>query len=242
MRYALAALILGLSLVATAWLLGDTYIHRNKQSETVSVTGLAQVDFTSNLIVWKARFVRNSPDLQAAYALLEEDRRRVRDYLRSMEIADSNVVFSSVSTIPQYNQRYENGNYIGQDFAGYELAQEVQITSRQVAQTEQVSREITSLINQGMQIYSEQPSYYYTDLAELKLEMIAAATADARERAERIAQNANAALGDLKSARLGVFQITGQFENEEYSWGGAFNTWSKDKSAQITMRLEFSID
>ncbi|MEL6974922.1 MAG: SIMPL domain-containing protein, partial [Bacteroidota bacterium] len=39
----------------------------------------------------------------------------------------------------------------------------------------------------------------------------------------------------------GVFQITGQNSGEDYSWGGAYNTASKNKTASITMRLEYNI-
>ena len=71
--------------------------------------------------------------------------------------------------------------------------------------------------------------------------MISKATEDARVRAERIAENAGGRLGDLISARMGVFQITGQNSGEDYSWGGAYNTSSKNKTASITMRLEYNV-
>jgi hypothetical protein len=70
--------------------------------------------------------------------------------------------------------------------------------------------------------------------------MIAAATEDARVRAEQIAENANSSLGRLKTASMGVFQIIGQHSNEDFSWGGSFNTSSKMKTATITVRLEFA--
>jgi hypothetical protein len=41
---------------------------------------------------------------------------------------------------------------------------------------------------------------------------------------------------------MGVFQITGQFSNEDFSYGGAFNTTSKEKAASITIRVDFSVE
>ena len=111
-----------------------------------------------------------------------------------------------------------------------------------MAKIEQVSREITELLNKGVQFNSSPPRYYYTKLADLKIEMISKATEDARIRAEKIAENAGGTLGDLLSARMGVFQITGQNSGEDYSWGGAYNTSSKNKTASITMRLEYKVD
>jgi hypothetical protein len=122
------------------------------------------------------------------------------------------------------------------------LSQQVQIKSDQVDQVEAVSRQVSELINSGIEFYSQAPEYYYTKLAELKLEMISEATKDANERAVRIAKQAGSAVGKLKSADMGVFQITAQNSSEDYSWGGSFNTSSKDKSASITVKLSYETE
>ena len=54
-------------------------------------------------------------------------------------------------------------------------------------------------------------------------------------------KKSGAKLRKLKTARMGVFQITGANTNEEFSAGGNFNTSSKNKKARITMRLEYNI-
>ena len=72
--------------------------------------------------------------------------------------------------------------------------------------------------------------------------MISKATEDARLRAEKIAEFSGGKLGKIVSAKMGVFQITGQNSNEDYSWGGTFNTSSKEKTASITMKLVYDID
>ncbi len=72
--------------------------------------------------------------------------------------------------------------------------------------------------------------------------MISKATEDARIRAEKIAENSGGRLGDLISAKMGIFQITGQNSNEDYSWGGTYNTSSKEKTASITMKLNYEVD
>ena len=70
--------------------------------------------------------------------------------------------------------------------------------------------------------------------------MISKATEDARIRAEKIAEFSGGKLGELDSARMGVFQITGQNSDENYSWGGTYNTTSKKKTASITMKLTYT--
>jgi len=71
--------------------------------------------------------------------------------------------------------------------------------------------------------------------------MISKATNDAHHRAQKISENSTSVLGELLSAKMGIFQITGQNSNEDYSWGGTYNTSSKNKTASITMKLNYNI-
>ena len=153
------------------------------------------------------------------------------------------MIYSAVSTNERFKRVYsEDGDYIGEEFTGYELTQSVQIESKEVDKIEKVSREITELLNQGVQFYSEAPRYYYTKLADLKVKMISKATEDARLRAEKIAEFSGGTMGSLESAKMGIFQITGQNSKENYSWGGTLNTASREKTASITMKLVYKVD
>ena len=48
-------------------------------------------------------------------------------------------------------------------------------------------------------------------------------------------------MGKLKRSQMGVFQIVGQYSDEDYSWGGSFNTSSKYKTASITVKNTYKI-
>ena len=132
--------------------------------------------------------------------------------------------------------------YVGESFTGYTIVQQFTISSKEVAKTEKVSREITDLLNEGIQITSSSPRYYFTNLDDLKISLISQATENARLRAESMAVNAGSKLGELKDAKMGIFQILGQDSGEDYSWGGTYNTSSKNKTASITMKLTYAID
>ena len=241
MKY-IAALIFSVAIVLAAYILGSSYVKRAIPRGVIAVTGSGSEDFTSDLIVWEGTFSQMNTELQTAYERLNSDKETVKNYLVSKGIDSSNFVFNSVQTIEQREPRYQDGNYVGEIFKGYLLQQSVKIESKDVAKVEQVSREITELLQKGVQFNSTPPRYYYTQLANLKIQMISAATADARTRAEKIAENSGSVLGDLRSADLGVFQIIGQNSGESFTWGGAYNTSDKKKTASVTMRLEFEID
>lgn len=72
---------------------------------------------------------------------------------------------------------------------------------------EAISRQVTELINSGIEFYSSSPEYYYTKLAELKIEMIAEATKDANTRAKKIAENAGSDIGALKMQAWVSFKL-----------------------------------
>ena len=208
-------LIIGVAIVVSAWLLARAYTYKYHAQETIVVTGLGETEFSSDLIVWNGFITAEAQNVEAGYAQIESSKKKVYDYLLSKGIAADAVVFQFVNVNKQYEPVY--------------------------SAVENVSREISSLIAQGVSIEAMQPDYYYTKLDDVKLSLIEKASADARVRAEKIAVNAGAKLGGVASARMGVFQITGANTNEEFSAGGSFNTSSRQKKARITMRVEYRI-
>lgn len=241
MKSIIAVLIGALGLIVAFFVLGNAYKYRFTSTENISVTGLAERDFTSDQIVWSGGYTRKNLDLKTAFTLLKSDEAAVRSYLSGKGVKESEMVFSAVSIDKQFAERYnDEGRVIGSEFTGYKLSQSVDVDSRDIDKVEKLSREVTGLIEQGIEFSSNSPSYYYSKLSELKIDLLAKASADARLRAETIAKNAGSSLGSVRSASMGVFQITGKNSDEDYSYGGVFNKSSRDKTASITIRMEFA--
>ncbi|MDD5571246.1 MAG: SIMPL domain-containing protein [Bacteroidales bacterium] len=243
MKTNLNPILFSVAIIIAAIVIGNAYVKKAKVERTISVTGLGKKDFTSDLIVWEGNYSKENMDLKVASAELEKDKKVIDEYLLKNGINKKDIVFSAVGINKKTKKKYsDDGRFIGEDFEGYILFQSIQISSREVEKVETISRKITELINQGIQFYSEPPRYYLTKLADLKIELISKATEDARARAEKISEKSGGNIGGLVSAQMGIFQITGQNSDEEYSWGGTFNTSSKEKSASITMKLTYKIE
>jgi len=241
MRIPIAAAILGLSLIIAVLIIGNAYKYRSTTMETIVVTGLAEKDFNSDLIVWSGSYSRKSMDLKSAYAALKVDESIIRNYLAGKGIAAGEMVFSAVEINKEFDYKQdENGRSLGQEFNGYSLKQTVKVESGNVDKIDLIARQVTELIETGIEFNSSAPAYYNTKLTEVKMELLAKASADAKTRAETIAKNAGSSLGKLKKATMGVFQITGKNSNEDYSYGGAFNTSNKNKTGSITIKMEFA--
>ena len=238
----IAIAIAALGFIIGLAFLGNAIKNRNKSENTISVTGLGTKKFTSDLINWSGTFSRNSFELKYAYYQLANDKKIIENYLTSKGIPKNEIVFSAVDIQKQFNYGSDaNGRSI-QTFSGYQLSQTISIDSKDVAKIENLSRNITEIINLGIEFTSSPPSYFYSKLADVKHQMIADATKDAKQRAEKIAENAGSSLGKLKKATMGITQITAPNSTEEYSYGGTFNTSSKDKEASITIKLEYQVD
>ena len=243
MKNSINTLIIAASVVIAGFLLARAYSGRGKTSQAISVTGLGEQSFTSDLIVWRGNFSRREMDLKSANNQLNNDQKEIRAFLRSKGIKDDEIIFEGVNIQKDYFYDYDqNGNLRNTVFNGYILSQNLKVQSNNVDQVEAISRQVTDLLDKGVEFNSYSPEFYYTKLAELKLKMIESATQDARERAKKIAINAGGELGDLKNADMGVFQITAENSSEDYSWGGSFNTSSKKKKASITIKLRYEID
>ena len=235
-------LIIGAAIVLSAWLLGRAYTYKYRSQNTIVVTGLGETSFTSDLIVWDGEISYETMDVAAGYAQLERSKDKVLEFITSRGIPADNVVFAFVNVYRNTEAVYnENGNYTGSRFTGYRLSQRFVVESSEVEKVENISREISVLISQGVSLDVYNPDYYYTKLDDVKLDLIEQASADARTRARKIAENAGASLGSVASARMGVFQITGANSNEEFSAGGSFNTRSRQKKARVTMRVEYRV-
>ncbi len=242
MKNYVSPIAIAIAIIAGVLLLANAYKYKYKATETITVTGLAEKDFISDQIVWTGNYSRKTMDLKSAYSQLKEDESKIRNYLKGKGVTDAEMVFSAVSIDKEFSSRYdENGRITGSEFTGYNLKQDVTVESKDIEKVEKISREITELIESGIEFNSSSPSYYYTKLSELKIDLLAKASADAKQRAETIAKNSGSRLGSIKKATMGVFQITGQNSNEDYSYGGAFNTSSKNKTASITIRIDYAV-
>jgi hypothetical protein len=241
MRQYLIPATIGISLIVTALIFSNAYKYKFKSAEEISVVGLAEVDFTSDLIVWQGSFQRKSTDLRNAYALLKSDEKAIRNYFRSKKIPDSAMVFSSVDITKDYAEQVDKRGNMISVFSGYSLTQSVNIQSSDLETIESVSREVTELIQSGIEFQSGEPLYFYTRLASLKMDLLAKASADALQRAETIASSVGSRIDRLKRADMGVFQITAKNSNEDYSYGGAFNTSDKQKTASITIHMDYRL-
>ncbi|MEG1935539.1 MAG: SIMPL domain-containing protein, partial [Rikenellaceae bacterium] len=165
------AIILGASLLISVIAAGKAFNNRYNWKDTISVTGLGEVEFVSDLIVWEAYLTTKNTSLEQGYSTIESNGRKVKQYLKDQGIADSLVQFMFVNTFQSSEPIYNGQNYVGQRNTGYGFRQQFKVEGTNVDLIERVSREISTLIASGIMIESSSPSYFYTRLEDVKMSL-----------------------------------------------------------------------
>jgi hypothetical protein len=152
---------------------------------------------------------------------------------------DNQITISSISSQTLHAKSNE-GEDAGQ-ITGYSLRQELEVRSTDVDKIAKIAREATELINQGILTESAAPEYHYTKLGDLKVAMLSEAAKDAKVRAQQIAQSTGSSIGSVRSARMGVLQIT-PADSNEVSGTGMNDTSSLEKDITAVVNVGFAVD
>lgn len=233
-------LCIAVGTVASSFIIARTMVSMKKFStELISVTGSAEKKIVSDYITWKLSFSRRAPALTDTYKMVQQDLKVVKDYLITKHVNVDDILVSPVSTEVIYKKNDKGNNT--NDIEAYRLTQSVTVRSTEVDKVNALSRESTELIDLGIELISDAPEYFYTKLADLKVEMLREATKDAKRRAAEIASSAGNRVGAVRSARMGVFQITPVNSVEVSDWG-VNDTSSLEKKVTAVVRADFAID
>ncbi|MCB1026041.1 MAG: SIMPL domain-containing protein [Acidobacteria bacterium] len=230
---------LAIGLVASSLILGYAYTNKKAGDEAVTVTGSAKKRIKSDLVVWTSSVAYRAPELASAYKKLSDNVPKIKKYLIGKGVKEDQITVSAISS-QTLTGRDANGMATS-EITGYSLGQEITVRSNQVELISKIAREATELINQDILIESSPPRYYYTEIGDMKIEMLGEAAKDARLRAEKIAASTGNNIGTIRSARMGVMQITAA-DSTEVSDYGMNDTSSIDKDLTAVVNINFAVN
>ena len=221
------------------------------QQRTIKVTGSARKRISSDLITWSATLEARSADRTEAYKALHEETDKAVAFLVAQGVKAEDIRPQSATFEEEFDTQSETKVVPGTNlpvtsekkiFKGYVTSQAIDVQSTDVQRIERASRQITSLLEQGVTITSSAPRYFYTHLGELKVEMLAAAGKDARARADNILKSAGGAdLGKLIVADMGIININ-PANSSQTSEEGNNDTSSFDKDIITIVHAEFELE
>jgi hypothetical protein len=248
----LAAAALAIGLTASTYIAASTWrdVRKDPEKNNIRITGSAKKRIISDLIEWSATIEGTGSDRTTAYVSLKSGTEKVVEFLKNQGIKAEDIMIQSANISEEFETEHEDKVLPGTTVAvrsskrvstGFTANQVVSVSSTNVQLIEKASREITSLLEQNVFVTSHAPRYYYTRLGELKLEMLAEAAKDARNRAENILRSAgNTNIGSLVDSSMGIININ-PANSTETSTEGNNDTSSYEKDIITIVRAEYQV-
>lgn len=238
-KYIIPVSILAGSIVLSVIIFSMVWKSTKNADQTITVTGSAKKSIISDLGIQRGTLQASSGDRKTAYQIVQQQMPIVLKYLADKGFAKDQIEVFSISGYPIFEVT-ESGNQT-QKVLGYIYNQRFEVKSNDVKKIKELSLSLSSLVEKGLDISVDAPEYLYTKLDDLKIAVQAAASKNAMERAEKIAEATGRSLGTLRNARMGVIQIT-PLNSNLISDYGMNDATSIEKEITAVVSASFEID
>lgn len=234
LQVAILGLLLAFGLIA-AVKSGVSPFAKNSVTVTGSAYEIVQSD-SGNLEV--SLSVRR-PTKAIAYSTAKKQLPEILKYLESKGFdVKKDVDVKSINGYESY--RYTPNGVNTNEIAYYQLSQPITIKSDDVNKIKEVSLDITSLMDKGIDVDVRNANYSYSKLSDLKVDLLNRATKDAKQRASAMLKSTNNRVGKIESVRMGVFQIT-PVDSTEVSDMGINDTSTIEKKITAVSNVTFKV-
>lgn len=232
-------LIIAIGAIFSTFIMSHAVVTFQKlDKQALSVTGSASQNVKSDLAVWKALYEVRSKDLKTGYAKMDANKAAVKEFLVASGMKEDSITFTPISSYPVY-KKLPNG-YDSNEVDGYRLSQNVELSSFEVDKVTKISQDVFKLIEKNVEITSNNVDYFVSNLDELKIQMLAQATKDAKARAESMVKSTGGRIGVMNSARMGVFQIVPENSTAVADYG-IYDTSAMNKKINAVVNVTFTI-
>ena len=216
-----SALILGLFLLlglsSLGALLGKAALDYKQLDRTVTVKGLSEREYQADIVIWPVSFAVASNDLESLYTDLDRNASLIRDFLVANGIQSEEISYSSPTITDRSAQQYGGDN---QAEFRYVASRTVTVYSGEIETVRAVMNQLPELGKRGIVLtegdFQFRTEYLFTRLNEVKPGMIEEATRNAREVAEKFAEDSESRLGKIRKAKQGQFSISARDQNNPH--------------------------
>lgn len=231
-----AVIILAVGIALGGCFIGNGFYKSRGVDRYVTVKGLAEVSVTADMAFWPIRFSVAGDDLTAAMNNIRENERIVRKFLVDHGIDAADITVNNFEVSDRRADPYNNNN----EGSRYIINQVLMARTDEPGKIATALQNVAQLTEAGVILtsnyYGMQPNYLFTKLNDLKPQMIADATANARVSAEQFAKDSGSTLGTIRRANQGQFQILPRDQMESASEQQQIN-----KVVRVVTTIEYQL-
>jgi len=225
----IASGVLGVSIVAGGYLLGDGLLRARMADRSVTVRGLAEREVTADLATWTISYSARSPNLSEAQDDIDRDTAAIRAFFGELGFETEALQPSGVN-VSQYDNRGQQS---------YTIRQRLQLRTTDIDRAQDAVARQFDLVRRGVVLEEGSGmSYTFTRLNEIKPEMVAEATQDARASANQFADDSGTGVGGIRSATQGYFSVASR-DGDAGGYGVADTPY---KLVRVVTTIDFYLD
>lgn len=204
---AILGLFLAVGMMGSAWMIGKAMYAIKATEQYVTVKGFAEKELPADLVIWPIAYSAVGNDLAEIQQRLDTDKQKISAFLEKRGFS-SEEISTSIPQITDYQaQGYSQNNGPRNRYSAQTI---LTLRSNKVSETKQAMQASDELVKSGVALlrnYEATPEFLFTKLNDIKPEMIASATKNARQAAEQFAEDSGSQVGAIKNARQGFFSI-----------------------------------
>lgn len=209
-----SAIILAAGLIVAAVIGGNALLDFKRLDRYVTVKGLAELEVSADLAIWPISFSVTANSLGELQSKLESATDTITAYLKLHGFGNDDLTRSPPRITDFYAQSYGNTRPPER----YQAIGNITLQSSSIGSVKTALQAISSLLSEGIMLaqdysFGSSAQFLYTGLNDIKPDMIAAATANARAAANQFAEDSGSKVGEIRTANQGLFTISERDSN-----------------------------
>lgn len=212
---------------------------------SVSVTGVATKNVTSDKALWRIGISRKSLDRSKNLQLLKSDEQDVREYIAGLGFEKNEISESQFNVATVYKEK-ESGYGTTNVIENYTSTVSIFVSTNKVYKVgEGVNKLRLFVEGKGIDLSENRAEYTYSAFETEKIPLLEKAVADAQLRANALVSSttgvSKTAIGKVLSAQQGIFQINSANDSSVSDYGN-FDLSSIEKTIRATVKVEFATE
>ncbi len=229
LRWFVSSGILAIGLIAGGYLLGDGLLRAKDAERAVTVRGLAERDVTADLATWTIAYSASSTDLAEAQSKVRRDTAAIEAFFKELGFPADTLQPTGANV----------SSFTNDGLTTFTVRQRLALRTTDIARAQQAVARQFDLVGRG--VFLEEGSgmaYAFTKLNDIKPDMVAEATRDARASAQQFAEDSGSRVGKIRDATQGYFTIEAR-DGDASGWGMADSPYKK---VRVVTTVSFSLD